>query len=95
MPEQDFIFSDRTSQEPVIAFGTGYDLTEGDTVISAVYHITKDYYNYVESVQAAVFGNLNPFAQPSPIKSNVSGSGNPLGIFTCLVYDRDMTIISR
>lgn len=95
VPEQDFVFSDRTSQEPVIAFGTGYDLVEGDTVISAVYHITKEYYDYVESVQLAVSGNINPFAQPSPIKSNVSGSGNPLGIFTCLAFDRDTTVIAK
>jgi hypothetical protein len=94
-PDQDFLVSDRISVNPVIAFGTGYDLTEGDTVFNTIMHITKDYYDYSESVQLAVAANFNPFAQPSPIKSNVSGSGNPLGIFTCLVYDRDTTIIQR
>ncbi len=93
IPDQDFIFSDRTSQEKVIAFGTGYELAKGDTVFNTVFHISEDYYNYIESYQLAVVANLNPFAQPSPIKSNVSGSGNPLGIFTCLAYDRDTTII--
>lgn len=94
-PDQDFLVSDRISVNPVIAFGTGYDLTEGDTVFNSILHITKDYYDYAESVQLAVAANFNPFAQPSPIKSNVSGSGNPLGIFTCLVFDRDTTIIRR
>lgn len=95
VPDQDFLVSDRISTTELIAFGTGYELTPGDTVFNSIYHISKDYYDYFESVQLAVFGNLNPFAQPSPIKSNVSGTGNPLGIFTCLVYDRDTTIIMR
>lgn len=95
VPDQDFLVSDRISTTELIAFGTGYELTEGDTVFNAIYHISKDYYDYIESVQLAIFGNLNPFAQPSPIKSNVSGTGNPLGVFTCLVYDRDTTIIMR
>lgn len=95
LPDQDFLTNDRIAQTEVIAFGTGYELTEGDTVINTLYHITKDYYDYLESVQLAVFGNQNPFAQPARIKSNVSGSANPLGIFTCLVYDRDTTIIRK
>ena len=94
-PEQDFLVDDRIITTPLIAFGTGYELTRGDTAFNTIFHITKDYYDYYESVQLAVFGNVNPFAQPSPIRSNVSGSGNPLGIFTCLVYDRDTTIIER
>lgn len=95
IPEQDFLVTDRFSQTALIAFGTGYDLTEGDTVFTTMFHIPQAYYDYVESYQLAVQGNLNPFSQPSPIKSNVSGSANPLGIFTCLVYDRDTTIIHR
>lgn len=92
-PEQDFLVNDRISTNALIAFGTGYELTRGDTVFNTIFHITKDYSDYVESYQLAVAGSANPFAQPSRIKSNVSGSANPLGIFTCLVYDRDTTII--
>ncbi len=95
LPRQDFLATDRTAQTEIIAFGTGYELKEGDTVINTLYHITKDYYDYLESVRLAVFGNQNPFAQPARIKSNVRGSANPLGIFTCLIYDRDTTIIRR
>ena len=95
VPDQDFLTSDRAAQTPLIAFGTGYDLAEGDTVYNTVLHIEKAYYDYVESVQLAVFGNLNPFAQPSPIKSNVRGSANPIGIFTGLMYDRKMTIVKK
>lgn len=95
VPEQDFLADDRVLTSTKLAFGTGYELGEGDTVYNTVCHITKEYYDYYESVQLAIFGNLNPFAQPSPIKSNVTGSANPLGIFTCLVYDRDTVVIMK
>lgn len=95
LPEQDFLVNDRISTNALIAFGTGYELTEGDTVFNTIFHISQAYYDYAESYQLAILGSVNPFAQPSGIKSNVSGNANPLGIFTCLVYDRDTTIISR
>lgn len=95
LAEQDFITSDRLSTNATVAFGTGYDFVVGDTVINSLFHITEDYYNYIESVQLAVVSSGNPFAQPSPIKSNVTGSSNPIGIFTCLVYERDMRVISK
>ncbi|TNE65531.1 MAG: DUF4249 domain-containing protein [Bacteroidetes bacterium] len=95
IPDQDFLANDRAATTELIAFGTGYELAEGDTVFNTLFHITPAYYDYIESVQLAVFGNQNPFAQPSPIKSNVAGDANPIGIFTCLVYDRDTTIIMR
>lgn len=94
-PDQDFTIDDRLNTTPTIAFGTSYELTEGDTVFNAILHIEKAYYDYLESVQLAVVGNLNPFAQPSPIKSNVRGSANPLGIFTCLSIDRDTMIVRK
>ncbi len=94
-PEQDFLVNDRISTNALIAFGTGYDVTEGDTVFNTIFHISKEYYDYAESYQLAISSSANPFAQPSQIKSNVSGTANPLGVFTCLVYDRDTTIIQR
>ncbi|MFN0215734.1 MAG: DUF4249 domain-containing protein [Saprospiraceae bacterium] len=95
LPDQDFLVTDRFAQTSLIAFGTGYEIAEGDTVYNTIFHVTRDYYDFVESVQLAVLGNLNPFAQPSPIKSNVSGSANPIGIFAPLVYDRDTTIVRK
>ncbi len=95
IPDQDFIFNDRISQTAQIAFGTGYELKEGDTVYNTLFHLTRDFYDFTESVQLAAVGILNPFAQPSPIKSNVHGSANPVGIFAPLVYDRDTTIVKK
>jgi len=93
VPEQDFVWTDRVSTTSLVVFGTGFDLWTGNNVINTVYHIDQDYYDYLESVQLAILANLNPFAQPSAIKSNVSGSANPAGIFTCLVFDRDSTLV--
>jgi Domain of unknown function (DUF4249) len=90
---QDFTINDRISQTKTLAFGTGYDFVKGDTIFNTIFHIEKAYYDYKESIQNAIGGSLNPFAQPSQIVSNVSGSANPLGIFTCLVYDRKRTIV--
>jgi hypothetical protein len=95
VPDQDFLVTDRFSQTAQIAFGTGYELAVGDTVFNTIFHVTPAYYDFLESIQLAVSGNLNPFAQPSPIKSNVSGSANPIGIFAPLVYDRKMTIVTK
>ena len=95
LPDQDFLFTDRMNVTPLIAFGTHYDLIEGDTVFNTIFNISKDYYDYYESIQLAVLGNLNPFTQPSTIKSNVQGSANPMGIFTCLAYDREKTLVKR
>lgn len=91
----DFLFTDRLNVTPLIAFGTNYNLTEGDTVFNTIFNITKEYYDYCESIQLAVLGSANPFTQPSPIKSNVSGTADPLGIFTCLVYDQELTRVQR
>lgn len=95
VPEQDFLVSDRLNTTNKVVFGTSYDLVEGDTVINSILHIEEAYYDYYESVLLAIQGNQNPFAQPSPIKSNVKGTGNPLGIFTTLVVDRNTLIVKR
>ncbi len=95
LPDQDFLFTDRANVTPLIAFGTPYNLIKGDSVYNTIFNMSKDYYDYIESIQMAGLGNMNPFTQPSPIKSNVSGTANPLGIFTCLVYARKATVIVR
>lgn len=95
LPDQDFLFADRANVSSVIAFGTPYNLVKGDSVYNTIFNTAKDYYDYLESIQLSVLGNANPFTQPSTIKSNVSGTANPLGIFTCLVYDREATPVQR
>jgi hypothetical protein len=92
IPAQDFLVSDRFSSTTTLAFGTGFEYLPNTTIYNTIYHIDQAYYNYLESVQLALVANLNPFAQPSTIKSNVSGTADPIGIFTSLAYDRDTLI---
>lgn len=92
VPNQDFLVSDRIFDTDKGAFGMGYELVKGDTLYNTLYHITEPYYNFVESVQLAILGNINPFAQPSPVKGNVQGA-DATGIFTGLTFDRDTTVV--
>lgn len=94
LAEQDFILDDRIV-ENVLAFGTGYDYEVGDTVISTIFHIDKEYYNFLESVFNARDSNGNPFGSPSPIISNVRGTAGAIGIFTGVSYDRKIVIVKR
>lgn len=93
--EQDFALDDQFVDNGTIVFGTGYDFTEGDTIISSLFHIEQAYFDYLISVATAVSSNGNPFGQPSTIISNVKGDGDPIGIFTGFSYDRQEVIISK
>lgn len=94
IPEQDFTVDDRFV-ENVFVFGSGYDYQVGDTLINTIYHIDQAYFNFLESLQRAVFANINPFAQPSSILSNLGGTANAIGVFTGLQYSRVETVIRR
>ncbi len=89
-PEQDFSVDDGFANGETVTFGSGFEFSKGDTLISSIYHITEDYYNYFESTQAAASANGNPFATPVTIESNIEGG---LGIFTGYSVDRDTIIL--
>ena len=88
--QQAFSFDDRAVANNQIALGTAFDYEKGDTLISQIYHITEDYFNYLESVDAAVQANLNPFGQPSTIITNIKGG---LGIFTGFTKTEETVVI--
>lgn len=93
-PEQDFSADDRFV-EKVLVFGTNFEYAPGDTLISTMCHIDKAYYDFLETLRRSAAANGNPFAQPSPIVSNLEGDAGALGIFTGLTYDRATVIIRR
>ncbi len=95
IPLQDFAVDDRFVNNGRFVFGTNYEFAEGDTIFNTLFHIDRAYYDYFDSVQNAAFSNGNPFAQPSPINSNLRGTANAIGIFTGLSYDRVITIVRR
>ncbi len=91
---QDFAVDDRILEGTAV-FGTGYNYAAGDTVVSTLFHISQDYYEFLESLEDAVSSNGNPFAQPSPIISNLEGTAEALGIFTGISYDRQAIILMK
>lgn len=73
-----------------IAWGTGFEYEEGDTLIATLYRVEEGYYTYLRLMRNSE--NVGPFSQPPVIRSNVSGA---FGIFTHLSYDRDTLIVRR
>ncbi len=89
--EQDFSTTDAlVNSNGQIIFGSGFSFTEGDTLISTLFHMDEDYYNFMESYDDAIGSNGNPFAQPGAVLSNIEGG---IGIFTAHSYDRKRLII--
>lgn len=91
----DFLLDDSIVDNGVLVTGTGYDFAVGDTIFNTVYHITEEYFTFLNSLLTAVDANGNPFAQPSTLLSNVEGENDPLGIFTGLTFDERRTIIEK
>ncbi|GJM31461.1 MAG: hypothetical protein DHS20C18_04620 [Saprospiraceae bacterium] len=94
LPEQDFVVDDRFVEDSYV-FGTNYDFVVGDTIFNTIFHLTKDHYNFLQSVENATNANGNPFAQPSPLISNLEGTAKATGVFTGLNYVRNRMVIER
>lgn len=94
VPAQDFVIDDRFVEKTVV-FGTGFDYSTGDTIINTIFHLDRTYFRFLQSLGDAVNANGNPFAQPSPIISNIEGTTEALGIFTGVSYDRQTTVIEK
>jgi Domain of unknown function (DUF4249) len=95
LASDDFPLDDQFFNTSKVVFGTLYEFEEGDTIFNTITHLDEPYYNYLNSIQLAIQSNFNPFGQPSRILSNVSGTANPIGIFTGLSYSRIRTIVMR
>lgn len=73
-------------------FYTDYVFAKNDTIVMRLYSLLPAHFDYIESVEDAVRANINPFAQPAIIRSNVQGG---IGIFTTLNYDEKRGIILK
>ncbi|MCP4438849.1 MAG: DUF4249 domain-containing protein [Aureispira sp.] len=92
-PEFDAVIDDaRFFNGKLVALGTSYKFSEGDTLIATIYHIDKTYHDYLETARDAQSNNGNPFGQPGTILTNIDGGQ---GVFTSLSYDRDTVIVSK
>ncbi|MBO9701240.1 MAG: DUF4249 domain-containing protein [Sporocytophaga sp.] len=77
----DLVFNDDAIQTEQGGIGSNYIFFQGSKVIIQLFHISKEYYDFVTSTKNASDSNGNPFAQPSKIMSNVTGG---IGIITGL-----------
>jgi hypothetical protein len=83
---------DNTFDGQLFGFYTDYVFAKNDTVAMRLYSLLPDHYDYNESIEDAFRANVNPFAQPANIRSNVQGG---LGIFTTLNYIEKKDIILK
>lgn len=89
-PHRSFVSNDKLTNGKRVTYGSNYDYDKEDTLVVSLYHIEKQYYEFLKSTDDAKDANGNPFAQPANIKSSVNGG---IGIFTNIALDRKTIII--
>lgn len=88
----DFRINDVSFNGKTFSFFSEPDYAKNDTVTIRMYSLSKEHYDYLESMGNARRSNFNPFSQPSRIKSNVVGG---LGIFTSILYTEKKVVIKK
>lgn len=83
-------FDDQISSNDLITIGSQFAFEKGDTAIVTVYHISKEYHDFLRSVRNAQNANLSPFGQPAALQSNINGG---IGIFTTIAETRDTLFV--
>jgi hypothetical protein len=83
-------FNDQISSNGRITIGSQFAFEKGDTAIVTVYHISKEYHDFLRSVRNAQNANLSPFGQPAALQSNINGG---IGIFTTIAATRDTLFV--
>jgi hypothetical protein len=68
-----------------IPFGSPPFFEPGEEVRIKLINISKEYYDYLVSLESAVEGNGSPFVEPFNVRGNIQGEG-VRGIFTGLSY---------
>ncbi|MBO9203046.1 MULTISPECIES: DUF4249 family protein [Niastella] len=58
---------------------------DADSIVVTLFHIQKEYYDYLNSVENASSAFLDPLLNPETIKSNINGG---IGIFTYYTLDK-------
>ena len=85
-------FSDQTATDNRVTIGTGFSYKRGDTAIVTFLPLSKEYFDFLNSVDDAQDSNGSPFQQPSVIVSNIKGG---VGIFTTLVATQDTIFLKK
>ncbi|MEM6801420.1 MAG: DUF4249 domain-containing protein [Bacteroidota bacterium] len=79
---QDFIIDDDIENGQLITIGTDFEFERGDTLTATTFHISQEYYRFIETSDAAFVANLSPFGQPTLIESNIEGGTGVFAGFT-------------
>lgn len=69
---------------------SGHDYRPRNVINAKLYHLTYDYYLYLNTLQNAKAALINPFAVSGEIVSNIEGG---LGVFTTLNISRKSVIV--
>lgn len=95
--DQDILASDelRDKDTKTIAFGTGYDFSQSDTLMNQLWHINEDYYEFLNSVAGAFSAANSPFGAPGKIFTNLEEKDIATGIFTAFYVTADTTILTK
>lgn len=88
----DKLIDDKSFSDGNGYFITGHNYKKDDTIVVSLFHLDKEYYEFLKSVESAKLANADPFSQPTAVKSNVNGG---VGIFTFIAVDRKRVIIKE
>lgn len=86
----DFTLDDRIGDGEDFTISSFNFLEKDDLGIATVYPISEEYWRYLETTNASIDANGNPFANPVSIYSTIEGG---YGVFTGLTYMRDTVLI--
>ncbi|MEM7655254.1 MAG: DUF4249 domain-containing protein [Bacteroidota bacterium] len=90
--EQEFILDDDLGDGEPFVFGTTFEYQAGDTLFSTIYHITPEYYRFLETRDAAITASFSPFAPPAVVSTNIEGGA---GIFAGFTGERLMLVVGE
>lgn len=80
------VWDDLDAKDGTLTVHTTHILPPGGPVVVNVYHIDKQYYEFLKSVTQAREANYNPFTQPATIQSTLDGA---VGVFTAISLTSD------
>src|SRR5690606_36775893 len=87
---RDIVADDNYTNGQMVTFGGDYEYERGDTIVLTLYHIEKNYHDFLNSVSTARRSSGNPFGEASQVVSGLKGG---IGILTNLAFDRRTIII--
>lgn len=80
------VWDDSGAKDGILTAYTTHLLPPSGEVVVNVYHIDKQYYEFLKSVKQAREANYNPFTQPATVQSTLDGA---VGVFAAISLTSD------